>query len=595
MKSRRRNCMCPPRRLAPSVQAAIRHKNALRAAGEQFASVLNNAANGIEVVDGAGRLAVCNRRFREIYRLSLKQTRPGQPAAGILDHRLAQGSMPAMPAAEYLARAAASARSLKPVDFIDELADGRTILLHYEPLPNGRYIATHEDISDQRRAETNAAFSAHHDALTGLPNRALFDDRVTKALDLAARGKGCAVLCLDLDGVKETNDRLGHKVGDRLLQAAAKRLVSCVRKIDSVARLGGDGFAILQLVTDRADDAAFLAARIVDAFAKPFEIDTHVIEIAVSVGVALAPGDGRSAAMMLKDADVALYLAKTEGSGMVRFFEPEIDARIHGRRVLVEDLRDALSKQQFRLYYQPQVNLAEGKVSGFEALLRWQHPTRGLLAPAEFMELAEETGLIVDIGAWVLRAACVEAADWPSDIKVAINLSAVQFSDGDLFASVTQALALSGLPASRLELEITESVLLLDSAATQDVMNRMRALGISVALDDFGAGFSSLNYLLNFPFDKLKIDRAFVRDLHNKVNAMSIIHAVLALSKSLCMKTTAEGVETIEQLDMLREEKCMEIQGYLLSKPRPAAEIPGMIETLNTRYQELSATSGETF
>jgi len=563
-------------------------------AGRQFQSIIDNVSEGIAVVDRVGRLVVCNRRFRAIYRLSSSQTQPGRLAADILGHRLAQGSFPAMPASEYLARAMASGGDGKPADFIDELSDGRTILLHYEQLPDGRIIATHQDISDQRRTEANSAFNAHHDALTGLPNRALFLDRLNKALDLAARGKACAVLCLDLDGVKEINDQLGHKIGDKFLQEASKRLVSCVRKIDTVARLGGDGFAILQLATERPDDAAFLATRIVDAFKETFVIGTHEVEIGISAGVALAPGDGRSAAMMLKDADVALYLAKTEGSGMVRFFEPETDARIHGRRVLAEDLREALAKGQFRLYYQPQVNLAEGQVSGFEALLRWQHPSRGLLAPAEFITLAEETGMIVEIGAWVLRAACVEAALWPGNVKVAVNLSAVQFSHGNLLESVTEALYASGLPANRLELEITESVLLLDSAATHDVMNRLRGLGISVALDDFGAGFSSLNYLLNFPFDKLKIDRAFVRDLHNKVNAMSIIHAVLALSKSLCMKTTAEGVETIEQLDMLREENCMEVQGYLLSHPRPASEVAGLIETLNTRYRELSAADRDT-
>jgi diguanylate cyclase (GGDEF)-like protein len=563
-------------------------------AGRQFQSIIDNVSEGIAVVDRVGRLVVCNRRFRAIYRLSSSQTQPGRLAADILGHRLAQGSFPAMPASEYLARAMASGGDGKPADFIDELSDGRTILLHYEQLPDGRIIATHQDISDQRRAEANSAFNAHHDALTGLPNRALFLDRLNKALDLAARGKACAVLCLDLDGVKEINDQLGHKIGDKFLQEASKRLVSCVRKIDTVARLGGDGFAILQLATERPDDAAFLATRIVDAFKETFVIGTHEVEFGISAGVALAPGDGRSAAMMLKDADVALYLAKTEGSGMVRFFEPETDARIHGRRVLAEDLREALAKGQFRLYYQPQVNLAEGQVSGFEALLRWQHPSRGLLAPAEFITLAEETGMIVEIGAWVLRAACVEAALWPGNVKVAVNLSAVQFSHGNLLESVTEALYASGLPANRLELEITESVLLLDSAATHDVMNRLRGLGISVALDDFGAGFSSLNYLLNFPFDKLKIDRAFVRDLHNKVNAMSIIHAVLALSKSLCMKTTAEGVETIEQLDMLREENCMEVQGYLLSHPRPASEVAGLIETLNTRYRELSAADRDT-
>jgi len=569
----------------------LRYKSELRAATERFESWLNSASNGIEVVDRAGRLVVCNRRFREIYRLSLSQTRPGQPAANILGHRLAQGSLPAMPAAEYLARAAASAHRPEPADFIDELPDGRTILLRYETMPDGHVIATHEDISDQRRAEANATFRAHHDALTGLPNRDLLHDRLNLALDLAARGKGCALLCLDLDGIGEINDRLGHKIGDKLLQESAKRLISCVRKIDTVARLGGGGFAILQLVTESPHDAAFLANRIVGAFVEPFKIDKHDIEIGVTIGVALALGDRRPAAAMLKDADVALYLAKTEGNGVVRFFEPEIDAIIHGRRVLAEDLRDGLAKQQLRLHYQPQVNLAEGRVSGFEALLRWQHPSRGLLLPAEFIALAEETGLIVEIGAWVLREACTEAVRWPGAIKVAVNLSAVQFSQGDLFKSVTDALEASGLHPSRLELEVTESVLLLDSAPTLDVMNRLRALGISLALDDFGAGFSSLNYLLNFPFDKLKIDRAFVRDLHNKVNAMSIIHAVLALSKSLCMQTTAEGVETTEQLDVLREEKCMEIQGYLLSKPRPALEIPGLIQILNERYQEASANS----
>jgi len=564
----------------------MRYESALRAASQRFVAWLDSASNGIEVIDSDGRLVVCNRRFREIYRLSLNQTRPGQPAANILGHRLAQGTLPAMPEAEYVARAASAARQAGPADFIDELPDGRTILLRYEALPDGHVIASHEDISDQRRAEASAAFRAHHDALTGLPNRDLLHDRLNLALDLAARGKGCAVLCLDLDGINEINNSLGHKIGDKLLQQSAKRLLGCVRKIDTVARLGGGAFAILQLVTESPDDAAFLANRIVGAFAAPFEVDAHVIEISVTVGVALALGERRAAAAMLKDADVALYLAKTEGSGAVRFCEPEIDAIIHGRRMLAEDLRDALAKSQFRLHYQPQVNLAEGKVSGFEALLRWQHPARGLLLPAEFIALAEETGLIVEIGAWVLKAACVEAADWPGDIKVAVNLSAVQFSRGDLFQTVTDALETSGLRPDRLELEITESVLLLDSAPTLDVMTRLRGRGISLALDDFGAGFSSLNYLLNFPFDKLKIDRAFIRDLHNKVNAMSIIHAVLALSKSLCMQTTAEGVETIEQLAALRDEKCMEIQGYLLSRPRPATEIPGLIAILNARYHE---------
>jgi diguanylate cyclase (GGDEF)-like protein len=447
-------------------------------------------------------------------------------------------------------------------------------------MPDGGWVATHEDVTERQQAEASIAFMAQHDALTGLANRVLFQDRLEQALAMGGRGSEFAVIYLDLDHFKPINDTLGHPVGDGLLQAVANRLEDCVREGDTVARLGGDEFAIIQLAIGQPHHAELLTNRIHEMFQDPFNVQGHQIAVGISVGVAVAPGDGTIAETLLRNADIALYLAKTEGRGTVRFFEPEMDAHIHRRRVLEADLRGAIVRNEFELYYQPSVNLVAGKVTGFEALLRWRHPIRGLVSPADFIPVAEETGMIVAIGEWVLRMACFEAENWPADIIVAVNLSPVQFKKGNLVATVRQALAASGLRPDRLELEITETVLLHDTMGILTALHELRAMGIAVALDDFGTGYSSLSYLRSFPFDKIKIDQSFVRDLAANRESMSIISAVTGLGRSLSMKTTAEGVETQEQLDKLREEGCTEVQGYLFSRPRPASELPALIERL---------------
>jgi diguanylate cyclase (GGDEF)-like protein len=569
--------------------AALRQANAELELGRlQFNAVLDNMTQGVCFFDGETRLIVSNRRYAEIYDLPLEATRAGISLAEIVDHRLAAGSTPDMSRADYLEWRAEVAAAKQPSNTVVTLKNARVVAICHQSMPDGGWVATHDDITERKQAEASLVFMSRHDALTRLPNRVLFYERLEQALGLAGRGTGCAVLCLDLDHFKLVNDTLGHPAGDDLLRAAAERLQDCVRGVDTVARLGGDEFAIIQLATNQPGGVELLANRIVAAFRNPFEIDGHQIMVGTSVGVAMAPGDGTSAENLLKNADIALYLAKSEGRGTVRFFEPEMDARIQLRRTLELDLRGAIARSEFELYYQPLVNLEFGKVTGFEALLRWHHPVRGLVSPAEFIPLAEETGMIVPIGEWVLRTACFEAENWPGDINVAVNLSPVQFKKGDIVASVMAALDASGLRPDRLELEITESVLLQDTADTLAALRQLRACGVAVALDDFGTGYSSLSYLRSFPFDKIKIDQSFVRDLVQNKESMLIIRAVTGLGHSLCMRTTAEGVETLEQLNKLREEGCTEVQGYIFSPPRPASELPSLIESLQQIREDVT-------
>jgi diguanylate cyclase (GGDEF)-like protein len=461
------------------------------------------------------------------------------------------------------------------------LKDGRVVAIHFQPLPDGGWVASHEDVTKRQQNESSIAFMAQHDSLTRLANRMLFHDRLEQAIVMSGRGHEFAVICLDLDHFKAVNDTMGHPVGDGLLRAVADRMSCCVREGDTVARLGGDEFAIIQLDVGQPDHAQLLVSRVIDAFHAPFDIEGHQIGIGISIGVAVAPGDGTSSETLLKNADIALYHAKTEGRGSARFFEPEMDARIQIRRTLESDLRDAIRHDEFELHYQPLINLIAGEVTGFEALLRWRHPGRGLVSPADFIPVAEEMGTIVEIGEWVLRSACFEAENWPVNISVAVNLSPVQFEKGDIVATVRAALAASGLRPHRLELEITESVLLRETAGTLKALHQLRAMGITVALDDFGTGYSSLSYLRSFPFDKIKIDQSFVRDLVTNKESMSIIRAVTGLGHSLNIKTTAEGVETLDQLAMLREHGCTEAQGYLFSRPTPANELPVLMARLH--------------
>ncbi|WP_165184799.1 putative bifunctional diguanylate cyclase/phosphodiesterase [Caulobacter soli] len=463
--------------------------------------------------------------------------------------------------------------------------DGTTALLRTKkiaiPGPDGQaeyILAVSEDIAERKRAEAQIARLAHYDPLTDLPNRLLFQKDLSAALSRASRREDLvAVHCIDLDRFKTVNDTLGHPIGDALLKTAAERLRACVREGDTVARLGGDEFAVVQCGLTDLSGATRLAGRIVEALAETFELQGHQVMIGGSVGVAVSPNDGSDSDELLKKADMALYRAKADGRGAFHFFERAMDEALQARRALELDLRVALAEGQFELYYQPLFSLGADRVMGCEALLRWNHPTRGMVSPGDFIPIAEEIGLINPLGEWVLREACREAAGWPDHVRLAVNLSPAQFRDKHLVGIVVSALAVSGLPAERLELEITESVLLQDSVGNMSILHDLKALGVRISMDDFGTGYSSLSYLRSFPFDKIKIDQTFVRDILDDADALAIIKAVLDLGASLGITTTAEGVESAEQLDELRRQGCGEIQGYFISRPKPAAEIAAML------------------
>ena len=441
------------------------------------------------------------------------------------------------------------------------------------------------EIVNRERSEATIRHQAHHDALTGLPNRVLFRKQLQEALVRARRsGEDLAVHFLDLDGFKNVNDTLGHAVGDELLKCIAGRLQSTVRHADKIARLGGDEFAVLQLAAELPSGAGVLAGRLIDAVKAPCAVDEHQILVGASIGIAVLRTDGIhfNPDDLLKSADLAMYRAKADGRGRFCFFEPEMDARAQARRSLELDLRRALAQRGFELHYQPLVNLQSDSVTAFEALLRWPHPERGWISPADFIPLAEETGLIVPLGDWVLRQACRDAATWSPDIKVAVNLSPVQFKAGDLVQSVADALTASGLAPQRLELEITESVLLDKTETSIAVLHRLRELGVAISLDDFGTGYSSLSYLRNFQFDKIKIDQSFVSHMAREHQSGAIVSAIAGLGDSFGIPTTAEGVETAEQLERLRAQGCTEVQGFLISRPIPAAGIADLLTSYRT-------------
>lgn len=437
---------------------------------------------------------------------------------------------------------------------------------------HNRLLAQASEKVEQQHA--HIAHMAHHDALTGLPNRLLFHKRLEEALEQQRRqGDGVALLYLDLDYFKQVNDTLGHPAGDVLLREVAERLRGCLRDGDFAARLGGDEFAVLQCGAYQLGQAGDLAQRIIGKLGIPYNLDRDHAVIGVSVGITVATSDLCTADILLRSADLALYRAKANGRGTFCHFETFMDDQFQARRALELDLREALARDQFEVVYQPLFNIGSQRVSGFEALLRWRHPRWGLVSPGEFIPLAEELGLIVPIGEWVLAWACADAATWPEDVMVAVNLSSAQFCSSGLLNSVRHALESSGLPAHRLELEITESVLLQDSEAVLEALRKLRGLGLRIALDDFGTGFSSLSYLRRFPFDKIKIDRSFVHDMAGRADCFAIVASVANLAHELGMTTTAEGVETEEQLEQLQRTRCTEVQGFLFDHPRPAADI----------------------
>jgi len=559
--------------------------NSLKRSGAQLSAALEGMPQGLVMSDGQQRLIVCNANYAAMYGLRTEHTRPGTPLRTILEHRVATGTSPTN-VENFVEEALSSSSQVFLGAAERQLQDGRIVSVINAPLSTGGRVSIHMDVTEKRNSEKQIAFLAHHDALTGLANRVQLREQIEKSLKLVERGERFCVLCLDLDHFKHINDTLGHSIGDALLCAVSKRLRDLVRETDLVSRTGGDEFSIVQFDMELPMAAsAALAARVVEALSVPFDLGDHHVVIGASVGIAIAPDDGKEADQLLKNADMALYRAKADGRGIYHFFEPEMDSKAQARRILELDLRRAIPAGEFEIFYQPIVNLAKNEISGFEALLRWNHPTRGRVAPDVFVPLAEETGLIVAIGEWVIRQACVEASAWPSDLRVAVNVSPVQFRNKSLVSTVVSALAASGLRSDRLEIEITEAVLLHTNDATLAMLHQLRDLGVRISMDDFGTGYSSLSYLRCFPFDKIKIDQSFVRDLIDKPDAIAIIRAVTGLGHSFGMTTTAEGVETQEQLDQMRAEGCTEVQGYFYSKPMPAREIAEMLSGFQKRSQ----------
>jgi diguanylate cyclase (GGDEF)-like protein/PAS domain S-box-containing protein len=546
---------------------------------ERFDAAVNNMPQALLMFDASERLMICNRRYYEMYGLSPDVIRPGLTTRDLIEARQRNGSFSG-DAEEYIEDLRATIAAGKTSERIFELPDGRTIAVISHPMAGGSWVSTHEDITERRRAQAKITYMARHDALTGLPNRIFFNEQMEQLLSGARQAGPLAVLSLDLDLFKQVNDTLGHPVGDLLLREVASRIRSTIRENDLVARLGGDEFAVLQVGMGQPEGATALATRLIEVVAAPYLLDGHMVVVGTSIGIALAPDDGTRPPQLMKSADLALYRAKAIDGGAFCFFEPDMDARMQARRALELDLRKALANGEFELYYQPIVNLKTGSIKGFEALIRWNHPERGMVLPGEFIPLAEEIGLIVPLGEWALRRACSEATHWPSDIMIAVNLSPAQFRNRNLVQAVTSALNESGLSASRLELEITETVLLQNSEMTLATLRQLQDTGLKIAMDDFGTGYSSLSYLRSFPFDKIKIDQSFVRDVSTNKDSLAIVRAVVGLGSSLGMETTAEGVETVDQLEQLRKEGCTAVQGYFFSQARPAAEVRDLLATL---------------
>jgi diguanylate cyclase (GGDEF)-like protein len=560
-------------RLKKQYELGKGQEEALRIRNLQFDTAINNMSQGLCFFNAEHRLIVCNDRYVEMYDLPPDRVGPGTPLTDIVDMRFEAGSFPAMSREEYLHWRSKVAVSAVPTDSIVELRNGRTFKIRHRPMPDCGWVATHEDITEQRQSEIKIEYMAHHDSLTGLANRVLLNDRLENALGRIDREQMVAVHHLDLDQFKAVNDTFGHPAGDKLLKIVADRLRGIVRETDTIARMGGDEFVIVQAPIADPTDATSLAQRIIRLMSEPYDIDGHQAVIGASIGIAVGPSDGLSPDKLLRNADLALYRAKGDGRGTFRFFESAMDLQMQTRRIMEQDLRKALPAGEFELYYQPVVNLESNKITGFEALIRWNHPEQGMIAPGTFIPLAEEIGFIVPLGEWVIRQACATAAQWPEDVHVAVNISAVQFRNPGLMQVIVGALAASGLHPSRLEIEITETVLLQNKESTLAVLHQLRSLGIRIAMDDFGTGYSWLTYLQCFPFDKIKIDRSFVKDITENTGSLNIVRAVAALANGMGMTATAEGVETREQLDRIRSEGCTEMQGFLFSRPLPAREI----------------------
>lgn len=536
-------------------------------------AALENMSQGLVMYDAAARLVVCNQRYLGMYGLSAEVVRPGLSLREVLDVRAATGSCRAAEVGRFHTEILAAVTQGAVFERITLLPDGRIIRIVNHPMKGGGWVSTHEDITAERRAEERVAYAASVDTLTGLPNRRAFCDQLEEELKRVKRGEQLAILYLDVDFLKQVNDTLGYPAGDKLLNEVADRVRGCLRDTDVVARIGGDDFAVIQKLLKQPADAAALAKRIHDVIRDPFDIDGHEVKVNISIGITVAPNDAIEIDGLLKAADMALYEAKKRGRGTFCFYEPGMNVRMQARAQLERDLHRALASGEFKLLYQPIADLDEGKIVSFEALLRWHHPERGLISPTEFIPVAEDMGLIIPLGEWVLRTACAEAANWPDDVTVSVNVSSIQLTNKKLTNTVVGAIASAGIKPNRLELELTESALVENTLANLDVLESLRDLGVRFVMDDFGTGYSSLSYLLRFPFHKIKIDRCFISALSDSSESHAIVRAIADLARSLKLRVTAEGVETAQQLQQIRLLGCTEMQGHYFSAPRPASEI----------------------
>ncbi|MDE2376799.1 EAL domain-containing protein [Bradyrhizobium sp.] len=553
------------------------------ALANQFDTALNNMPHGLCMFRADGRLAVMNRRFGELMELSEDVARRGASAADIISACVAAGSISAESGNLILCEIEdAQIREIVTTD--PKLARGRTLSWTFQSMAGGGTVMLLEDITERKNAEARISHLARYDELTTLPNRVNFRDEIERLLAISHDAERLsALLFIDLDQFKQINDTLGHPCGDQLLCAVANRLREMLRPEDFVARFGGDEFVVFQQNINSPDDAATLARRIVERLSERYRIDNHLVEIGASVGIALTSPEGISADTLLKNADMALYRAKADGRGTFCFFRDEMAATVEARRILELDLRKALANEEFELFYQPLVNLKSGKITTCEALLRWNHPVRGTVSPVDIIPVAEDMGLIVDLGRWILRKACMECMKWPEGVSVAVNFSPQQFHQRDVLSEIRYALEVSGLPANRLEIEITESSLLRNTQLTHDILSQLHTLGVRISLDDFGTGYSSLSYLHNFPMQKVKIDRSFLEGIDTD-RPLTLLRGVARLSADLGMSVVVEGIETNEQLELISADGTVsEGQGYLFSRPVPAVRLRQLLNASHGR------------
>ncbi|EJC78633.1 diguanylate cyclase (GGDEF) domain-containing protein [Rhizobium leguminosarum bv. trifolii WSM2297] len=569
-----------------SAETLLRENHALRGNmsalsqafdGQQrlFEIIFNNLPLGLSVFDADQRLTLSNIRFRQLFGLTQDDVTAGATIADLVDKmRGAEGAKAARRAGRH-SSATANSSSIRRREWL--MDDGRIIQSMVTILADGSSIAIHADITEDRKAAERITYLAHHDPLTGLPNRIHFREQVDAMLIERKPHEQIALVHLNLDRFKSINNMMGVSVGDTILQQVAERIRASAGSENALARLGSDEFAILQTGRQQPWNVTALAEQIRRALSEPFSHGEKRVELDVSMGIAVAPGDGEETDILLKNAAVALSHAKADGRKRERFFAGEMEVQMQLRHALEADLKAAVEREEFELHYQPLYDLSQRRICGFEALIRWNHPIRGRVAPMDFIPLAEEVGLIVDIGRWVLRRACSDAAQWPEGIKVAVNVSAIQFSNSDLTKDVSEALAAAAVSPSRLELEITESVLMENLSEVLPILHALKERGIRISMDDFGTGYSSLSYLSSFPFDKIKIDKSFVNDIVDNKEAHAIMHAIILLGDALGMRVTVEGVETAAQLALLECEECDEIQGYHISPPRPARDVPRLL------------------